>query len=228
MPGSSWTGRSDVKPILLSDFDGTACQIDIGENLMKKHAGPAWPALIADWKAGRITTTQCFTRECELARLTRETVLSFAEKQSLEPSFVAVHETLAKRGVPVVVLSDGLDIYIDLILRKHGLTDVAFFANHAVFPKGFLWPEFPYFEEGCGSCGNCKGSHIRHYQKEGYSPVIYVGDGLSDRCVVGKADLLFAKDDLLEHVRANGHEAIPYCDFHDVHRELVKRKILAF
>jgi len=215
-----------MKPIVLSDFDGTACRIDIGANLMRKHAGPQWPRLIADWKEGRITTIQCFTRECELARLSRETVVSFAEQQSLEPSFLAFHEVLRGQGVPVVILSDGLDIYIDLILRKHGLTDVAFFANHAVFPNGYLRPEFPYYEQGCGSCGNCKGSHIRRYQKEGCAPVIYVGNGLSDRCVVGKADILFAKDDLLDHVRREGVEAIPFRDFGDVHQELVKRNIL--
>lgn len=193
---------------------------------MRKHAGPEWPALIANWKAGRITTTQCFTRECELARLSRETIVTFARKQSFEPSFHAVHEILAKQGIPVVILSDGLDLYIELLLKQHRIRDVAFFANHATFPDGYLMPEFPYFEEGCGSCGNCKGSHIRRYKKEGYSPVIYVGDGLSDRCVVGKADILFAKDDLLDHVQQKGVEAIPFNDFHDVHRELVKRSII--
>lgn len=215
-----------MKPIVLTDFDGTACQIDIGENLMRKHAGPEWPALIADWKAGRITTTQCFTRECELARLSRETVLTFARNQSLEPAFLAFRDVLRPQGVPLVILSDGLDIYIELLLKQHGIRDVAFYANHAAFPGGHLMPEFPYFEEGCGSCGNCKGSHIRRYKQEGYSPVIFVGDGLSDRCVVGKADILFAKDDLLEYVRKKGVEAIPFNDFHDVHRELVKRSII--
>ena len=220
-----------MKPIVLTDFDGTACRIDIGENLMRKHAGPEWPALIADWKAGRITTTQCFTRECELARLSRETILSFARKQSFEPSFIAFLDILrplrseSKQDIPLVILSDGLDLYIELLLKQHGIRDVAFFANHAAFPAGYLMPEFPYFEEGCGSCGNCKGSHIRRYKQEGYSPVIFVGDGLSDRCVVGKADILFAKDDLLEHVQKKGVEAIPFQDFGDVHRDLVKRNI---
>jgi 2,3-diketo-5-methylthio-1-phosphopentane phosphatase len=169
---------------------------------------------------------QCFTRECELARLSRETVVAFSEQQSLEPSFLEFHRALRARDIPVVVLSDGLDLYIELILRKHGLADVAFFANHAAFPQGCLMPEFPYFGEGCGSCGNCKGSHIRRYKEEGFSPVIYVGDGLSDRCVVGRADLLFAKDDLLEHVQRNGHQAIPFRDFHDVHRALIERNLL--
>ena len=220
-----------MKPIVLTDFDGTACRIDIGENLMRKHAGPEWPALIADWKAGRITTTQCFTRECELARLSRETILSFARKQSFEPSFIAFLDILrplrseSKQDIPLVILSDGLDLYIELLLKQHGIRDVAFFANHAAFPDGYLMPEFPYFEEGCGSCGNCKGSHIRRYKQEGYSPVIFVGDGLSDRCVVGKADILFAKDDLLEYVQKKGVEAIPFQDFGDVHRDLVKRNI---
>jgi 2-hydroxy-3-keto-5-methylthiopentenyl-1-phosphate phosphatase len=215
-----------MKPIVLTDFDGTACRIDIGENLMRKHAGPEWPALIADWKAGRITTTQCFTRECELARLSRETVLTFARKQSLEPSLLAFLNVLRPQGVPLVILSDGLDIYIELLLKQHGIRNVPFYANHASFPNGYLVPEFPYFQEGCGSCGNCKGSHIRRYKQEGYSPVIYVGDGLSDRCVVGKADILFAKDDLLDYVQKKGVEAIPFQDFGDVHRELVKRSII--
>jgi 2-hydroxy-3-keto-5-methylthiopentenyl-1-phosphate phosphatase len=215
-----------MKPIVLTDFDGTACRIDIGESLMKQHAGPQWPGLIADWKTGRITTVECFTRECEWARLSRETIVSFARKQSLEPSFLSFLSVLRPQGVPLVILSDGLDIYIELLLEQHHIRDVAFFANHAAFPEGRLVPEFPYYEQGCGACGNCKGSHVRRYHEEGYSPVVFVGNGLSDRCVVGQADILFAKDDLLDYARSKDVEAIPFLDFQDVHREMVKRKVI--
>lgn len=216
-----------MKPIILTDFDGTACRTDIGESLMKRHAGPGWPKLIADWKAGRITTVECFTRECEWARLSRETVVSFAQRQSLEPSFLAFLDVLRPQGIPLVILSDGLDIYIDLLLKQHGITDVSFFANRATFPNGWLMPEFPYFKQGCGSCGNCKGAHVERYKREGYSPVVFVGNGLSDRCVLGKADLLFAKDDLLDAAGKKGVDAIPFRDFKDVHEELVQRGILS-
>jgi hypothetical protein len=55
-----------------------------------------------------------------------------------------------------MVLSDGLDYYIQRVLLRHGL-DLPVLANHLEFaPPDRIAVSFPYFEHSCGKCGNCK------------------------------------------------------------------------
>jgi len=43
-----------------------------------------------------------------------------------------------------------------------------------------------------------------------------VGDGYSDRCAVAAADVVYAKDDLLEYCRARGLAARPFTSLTEV------------
>ena len=56
----------------------------------------------------------------------------------------------------------------------------------------------------------------------GHVPVIFIGDGLSDRFAVREADLVFAKHDLLQYCLANGIAFEPFRAFADVQARLGK------
>ena len=47
---------------------------------------------------------------------------------------------------------------------------------------------------------------------------MFVGDGLSDRCAAPRADVVYAKDDLMEFCVARGIAARPFMTFEDVAR----------
>ncbi len=50
--------------------------------------------------------------------------------------------------------------------------------------------------------------------------MVYVGDGISDRCVAGMADLVFARADLARFLTADGVAFVPFEDFVDVRERL--------
>jgi 2-hydroxy-3-keto-5-methylthiopentenyl-1-phosphate phosphatase len=50
--------------------------------------------------------------------------------------------------------------------------------------------------------------------------LVYVGDGLSDRCVAARADLLFAKAALASHCLEHQLPYTSFESFDDVRREL--------
>jgi len=52
--------------------------------------------------------------------------------------------------------------------------------------------------------------------KEDGSQSIYVGDGYSDTCPAGKADLLFAKAKLYRYCREQGIDAVHFNNFKDI------------
>jgi 2,3-diketo-5-methylthio-1-phosphopentane phosphatase len=207
--------------IVLCDFDGTVSTTDVGNRMFARFAADGWETVVQRWKDGEIGSRECLEAECALARATPEQVKEFALTREIDPHFEPFERFCRDRGIDVVILSDGLDFYIELLLEKYGLERLSCFANHLEFRGDRLIPGFPYFELGCLECGNCKGYHVRKHRQEGRT-VIYIGDGFSDRCGVREADHVFAKDDLRRYCREHGIAHYSFDDFDDVLREVKK------
>jgi 2-hydroxy-3-keto-5-methylthiopentenyl-1-phosphate phosphatase len=80
-----------------------------------------------------------------------------------------------------------------------------------------LTPSFPHSLAPCEhGCATCKPAIIRRLGK-GRQPIIFVGDGMSDRFAVEAADVVFAKRQLLAYCRENDIPCHPFETFKDVH-----------
>ena len=53
---------------------------------------------------------------------------------------------------------------------------------------------------------------------------IFAGDGLSDRCIASKANLLFAKNSLKAHCIENNMNFVEFNDFNDILNHLFLKK----
>ena len=201
---------------VLCDFDGTISKGDIGNTLFREYAGGSnWEELVASWERGEIGSKECLTEECRLARVTRDEVVALAESFEIDPYFPAFSAWCAENEIPLAVVSDGLDFYIEIVLKRHGLSHLPVYANHLTFTDSGIAPEFPYFDQGCGSCGNCKGHHVRKY-RQNFGRVVFVGDGYSDRCALEEADLVLAKKELARICESLAEPCIEVCDFKTV------------
>ena len=199
---------------LLVDFDGTISTHDVGNLLFRRLTGGRAMEVVDLWKQGAMTSRECMIRECALARGAREEVVTFALEQPVDPTFAPFMRRATDAGWDLRVASDGLDVYIRAILEREGLGALPLEANRVRFAAGRLLPSFPFAGRGCGSCGNCKGGAVAAARGDG--PVIFVGNGLSDRCGARAADFTFAKDDLAEFCRAEKIPFHPFRTFDDV------------
>lgn len=215
------------KIAILCDFDGTVAQDDVGDLLFKTFSNDGGPGeVIERWRQGEISSRECLEREAEMARARQDELDRFILKRKLDPYFKDFHDFAKKRGMEVVIMSDGLDYYIESMLIKHGLGEIEFFANRLKFNGDALEIEFPYYDLlGCQDCACCKTHHLYRYRDQGYF-IIYVGDGLSDVCPCTEADLVFAKGNLLKYCRETGINHIRYRNFRDVEREVLERIVL--
>lgn len=210
---------------ILCDFDGTTAANDVGNFLFRTFADDRCFDIVREWKQGKINSKECLEQECSITRVTKTELSAYCDSQTLDPYFKAFVDFCRAKEIEVGIASDGLDFYIEKILRNHGLNgEVEVYANHLEFVEpDRLRPQFPYFEFGCGECGNCKGFHVRRAQQDG-SQVVYIGDGLSDRCGADAADMVFAKRnrDLIEHCRAHNIPHYEYDNFQEVMLQLQK------
>jgi len=221
--------RGDMKKIaILCDFDGTVAQEDVGNLLFRTFSGNGGSMEIVErWRRGEISSRECLEREAELVRVNEQALDRFVTARHLDPYFKDFHDFATKRGMEVVIMSDGLDYYIESLLVKHGLGEIEFFANRMKLDGDRVSVEFPYFGLlECTDCGCCKTHHLFRYREKGYF-IIYVGDGLSDRCPCETADLVFAKGALQQFCREKGIDHIEFRNFRDVEREMLTRIVLA-
>ncbi len=188
---------SRVDPAIVCDFDGTVACTDVGHAFFRTFARPPWEDVVREWEEGRIGSRECLEKESALTLATLEDLEDFASRQDIDPRFHEIVEWARNRSIPICIVSDGFREYIDCILHRHGIR-VPCFANRVEFEGKRLRPSFPYYDQGCRRCANCKGYHVGRYKTAGYGTV-FIGDGLSDLCALPHADVILAKGDLADH-----------------------------
>jgi 2-hydroxy-3-keto-5-methylthiopentenyl-1-phosphate phosphatase len=202
----------------LCDFDGTVSPTDIGAAFVKRFAPPdpeRHQRLLDRWFAGDIGHRALTEAQCEGLCATEADALAFARGFRIDEHFAAFAREALGRGDAVMVVSEGFDFYVRDHLQRAGLAELPYAANHLRFEDGAAATEFPFFEGGCGRCGNCKAQHVRRYRALGYHTVM-VGDGLSDRCGARAADAVLAHRGLLDWCRRERLAAVPFDTFADV------------
>jgi 2,3-diketo-5-methylthio-1-phosphopentane phosphatase len=203
---SDWT--------ILCDFDGTVSVEDITDSLLERFGRSGWQAIEAAWKRGEIGSRDCMDRQVALLEATPAELDAHLDAMAIDRAFPAFVAAAQAAGVPLAIVSDGLDHAIRRILAPHGLAGLPVVANRLQPQGAHGWRlEFPHGADGCCS-GNCKCACAARARAT-RSRVLLVGDGASDFCAAGVADLVFAKHRLIEHCRAAGIPYVPVTGFAD-------------
>ena len=219
----SKTGHST--PIIFSDFDGTIAQFDVTDVILERFAAPAWHEVEEEWVAGRIGSRECLRRQMALVHASAQDLDSLIDSIPLDPGFAEFHRWTRQYGVPFYVVSDGFDYVIRRVLRSCGvggdlLNGSHLFASSMRVDGSSLAVDFPHWPEPCRhGCATCKPEVIRRVRSQ-RSPVIFIGDGLSDRFAVEGADVVFAKDKLLAYCVNQRLPYRPFSEFREIRREL--------
>lgn len=205
---------------IYSDFDGTIAVHDIGNKLFRKYAGAKALEIVQHYLDGTMTARECLTQECAaVPSVTAKELELFVLQFSLDPSFGAFVEFCRHRNIPLVVLSDGLDFYVERLLKNHGHEELPFYSNHLEFVQQGgvtrMVPSFPSTDAECLLCGNCKRNHLLTLSGDD-DIIVYIGDEISDRCPVRYADIVFAKGSLIQYCQEQNVTYHEFRDFTDV------------
>lgn len=200
-----------VKISVFVDFDGTIAVDDTTDRILERFADPAWRDVESDWEAGRIGSRECMARQIEFIRARPEEIDAFARNAAFDPAFPQFVTFCRTNGIEVTVVSDGLDRVARQVLTRAGV-EVDLISNHLESLGGDRWRlAFPHARSDCrSSAGTCKCSTVTAKPNE---LRILIGDGHSDFCAAGVADLVLAKDSLAEHCATAGISYRPFTDF---------------
>jgi 2,3-diketo-5-methylthio-1-phosphopentane phosphatase len=216
-----------TKLSLICDFDGTITRTDVGHQVYTRFGDERWEAINKRWRRGEISSRDCLIGEYSFVHASEHQVREHIMKMKIDPAFTELVSICRENDIPIAVASDGFDFYIHALLEKYGLVDIEVFCNQMKFNGKKVELSFPYYEQGCGICGNCKALHVRKFKNEGRK-VIYVGDGLSDRFAARASHIVFAKGELKDYLVDNQIDFMGFDDLSDVYhwmRDLINGKI---
>lgn len=216
---------SPAGPVIFCDFDGTITQTDVTDQILTELAHPSWREIEQEWVRGQIGSRECLERQMALVEASPQELQALIDSIPIDPHFPAFCRFGRARGIPIYVLSDGFDYIIRRVLRRSGVRGALGNGRH-LFASGLrvegrrLIPSFPWSAEPCGhGCATCKAALIRQLGA-GRTPIIFIGDGLSDRFAVVESAWVFAKRQLLASCCEQGIACQPFETFAEIQRAL--------
>jgi 2,3-diketo-5-methylthio-1-phosphopentane phosphatase/HAD superfamily hydrolase (TIGR01509 family) len=196
----------------------------MGYVLLNRFSSGDWEAIDRDFCEGKIGSKEAYSRIAKIVKGDKEAILSFIRSHSdIDPYFASFYHDCREKGIDLKIVSDGLDFYIKTILEIHRLSEIPFYANCTRLIKGEgMELSFPYLNEECGLCGTCKKRLLQIHRKE-YDCILFVGNGLSDRCAAREADFVFAKSSLYTYCIDQDIPCHFFENFHDILEDLEKQ-----
>ena len=208
-----------MKTLIQCDFDGTITKEDVSFLLLDGFAQGDWRQLLQDYKGHRISVHHFNARAFAMVKADRVTLLEAIKgKVKLRPGFDKLTSYCSRRGFRLVIASNGLDFYIEAVLRELGLEEIEVYAAQTQFWGDGLKVEYTG-PDGRQLDDGLKEAYIKSFLKEGYR-VIYVGNGDSDINPAKYAWQILARDELLAYCRENQLACKSFDDLHDVVRAL--------
>lgn len=192
------------------DFDGTISKNDIINFLLEKYADSIWLKLDKKYIEGKISSSECLTKQIALLkRVPDKKILKSAKMIGIDKTFKNFCYFCENKNIDIEIVSEGLDIYIDYLLK---INEIKVRKVNSNIYKGRGKVEFPYNKKLCNrNCSNCKKFHL---DKKSFN--IYIGDGHSDKCAAMNANMVFAKNNLAEFLDKEGKEYCPFNSFADI------------
>ncbi len=212
--------------MIFCDFDGTITTEDTVDKLLQIYADDGWQAIEKLWQEEKIGSRECLQRQIEcINNLSQDQLKAFISKIEIDPYFINFFKTIRNLDIEFYILSDGFKLLINRILEQNGLYNIPVFSSDMSLKNNKLITKFPYYSDTCCvQAGMCKCNVLNSLLNGKKS--IYIGDGKSDACAARYADVLFAKNRLINYCKSNNISHIPFNSFKDVKEMIFERGII--
>ncbi|MFC0271403.1 2-hydroxy-3-keto-5-methylthiopentenyl-1-phosphate phosphatase [Metabacillus herbersteinensis] len=194
------------KIAIFCDFDGTITKSDTIINIMKYFNPPGWETIKNDIMTSRISVREGVGRMFYLLPTSyQEELTNYAIKQAeIRPGFNRFIQYCQDNNIRLFITSGGIDFFVFPILSHYPISKQDIYCNSCDFRSKqirILWP-FPCDAQCSNDCGMCKPSN-------GYMKIV-IGDSITDLAVAKLAELVIARDFLLQKCK---EQSLPHKEF---------------
>ena len=208
-----------MKTLVQCDFDGTLTQEDVSFLILDAFGSRDWRQLLTQYREGKISVGRFNTKAFAMVKADKQTLLKFVKSRAkIRAGFRELLAYCHRKGFEFVIVSNGLDFYIETILRDIGMDNIEVFAAQTQFsPDGidvrYIGPDGNQLED------NFKEAYVRLFLERGYR-LIYAGNGISDLSPARQAHHIFATGELLTYCKEMNLNCTPFIDLNDIIRGL--------
>ncbi len=213
---NSANGR--LHPVVLTDFDDTAAAQNVAEMLLNQFGDPNWKDVRQRFRNGHMSLKEYQEITFRNINADRATMQAYVKDHAnLRPFFKELWGFCQSNGIPMAVVSQGLDFYIQALLDREGVGNVPVYAVDTKFEGGEISYHYNHTVPGKEDVGTSKGFVVESFQQKG-AYVFFAGDGHSDLEAARVANVTFAHRGLANFC---DDEKIPYQPFEDFKGMLV-------
>jgi 2-hydroxy-3-keto-5-methylthiopentenyl-1-phosphate phosphatase len=213
-----------LKKVFLSDFDGTITKKDVIDSIMEKFAPPEWKEIHNNLINGIIDIDVGIEKMFKLLPSSKkDDILNWVlENIEIREGFNEFLDFLNENNIPFVVLSGGIDFYIEPLLEPYKNKILKIYSNKAHFDKDFIEVGFIYkCDNICKRhCGVCKPYIMERDFKNYYR--YFAGDGITDIYAVEFSNEIFATSSLKNYLKKNNIKFYKFENFYDIMEVLNK------
>lgn len=200
--------------LFVIDFDGTLSVRDTVDAMLEQFAPPEWEDVEQEWLDGHITAIQCMQKQLRMVKSDHMTLENFFRGIQLDATFLPFYKHISQFA-KVAIVSDGLDHAIKVAMKNAELPELPVYANKLHFVPAGIDISWPHKNPSCNAGnGVCKCAVARELSDD--RRVVLIGDGKSDACLAGEADVVFAKGSLIKHCEKHNIPHIKFQTFADV------------
>ncbi|WP_066295225.1 2-hydroxy-3-keto-5-methylthiopentenyl-1-phosphate phosphatase [Bacillus sp. FJAT-29937] len=205
-------------PVIFCDFDGTITNKDNIVNIMKEFAPPEWDAIKDDILGQKVSIQEGVGKLFSLLPSSKkEEIISFVMKDAvIREGFAEFVQFTRKAKIPLYIVSGGIDFFVYPVLEPFGPFE-KIYCNEADFSGENIRIVFPHeCDDDCSSkgCGCCKPSIIRQLASEENTSIV-IGDSITDLQAAKLADVVIARDFLIEKCKELNIRYEPFERFQD-------------
>jgi 2-hydroxy-3-keto-5-methylthiopentenyl-1-phosphate phosphatase len=207
------TVGSFKKMVIFCDFDGTITKNDNILSIMKYFHPPGWEAIKNDILAQRISVREGVGRMFLLLPTSRrEEIAHYAINQAkIRPGFDEFIQYCQDHHIRLFITSGGIDFFVFPILSRYPVPKHDIYCNASDFSGKqirIVWP-FSCDAQCSNDCGMCKPSLLRSLSTNDDMKIV-IGDSITDLAAAKLADLVIARDFLLQKCK---EYSLPYKAF---------------
>ena len=202
-------------PAVLTDFDDTAAAQNVAELLLHEFGHPTWTEVRERFRAGDLSLKDYQEITFQRMQADKDAMQSYVRAHAnFRPHFTELLTFCRAHSIPMCIISQGLDFYIQALLDGCGQSGVPVFAVATDFDGqgrvcgyryDFTYPDAPHL-------GNSKALIVRRFQEQGHH-VFFMGDGRSDFEAGEVADTVFAHRQMAAMCDEAGIPFTPFTDF---------------
>ncbi|MFC2034075.1 MtnX-like HAD-IB family phosphatase [Chloroflexota bacterium] len=199
--------------IIQCDFDGTIIKNNMSVLIREEFSQDDWKKIDSDYNRGLISVEESNKLQFKPIKAPKEKLQEFIRQHiELRAGFLELLSYCQNRDIELIIVSSGLDFYIETVLEEIGIQDLELHCGTTTFNDNGI--SISYYDPD-GNILN-QGFKLKYlnWLKKRDRKIVYAGDGLSDLEASLHTNYVFAISHLLELLK---DKAVPYSSFSDFH-----------